>query len=71
MVTNSKCELCQTDSLRTSNRECCKLRELAKAPRHQQLEVSQSMTKGERETIRPLLIEEKARLKRRAWRDAK
>ena len=65
----NKCELCQTDSPLTTNRECCKLRELAKAPRHQQLSVAQTMTKDERDTIRPLVIEETARLNRRKWRD--
>ena len=68
----NKCELCETDSAQTNaNRECCKLREIAKAPRHHQLAIAQTMTKDEREEIRPLLIEEKARLNRRKWRGDK
>lgn len=59
-----KCSWCQVNSGRThANRECCKLRRLAQAPRHLILEYVKTLSEDEKAALRADLIEEKKRLK--------
>ena len=64
MATEDKCGWCQVNSGRThANRECCKLRRLAQAPRGYILEYVKTLTEAEKTALRADLIEEKKRLK--------
>lgn len=59
-----KCSWCQLNSGRThANRECCKLRRLAQAPRGYILEYVKTLPEAEKTALRADLIEEKKRLK--------
>lgn len=51
------CELCQTDSSRTNaNRECCRIRRLAKAPKHIKSAYWLGLSATEREAQQPELV---------------
>ncbi|MGK5049508.1 hypothetical protein ACQ4WP_26970 [Janthinobacterium sp. GB4P2] len=58
------CEWCATNAGRThADRKCCQLRRLAMSPRHAQAAHAESLTKEERDELRPRLKAEIARLK--------
>lgn len=65
LPTADLCDLCATNSGRTNaNRACCRLRELAQSPRHQQAAYARQLTWEQREELRPRLAAEIARLKK-------
>ncbi len=58
------CDWCAANSGRVhAVRPCCQLRELALAPRHIQAAHGKTLTKAERDELRPRLLAEKERLK--------
>jgi len=59
-----KCENCLSDTGKyTKSLECCALRMIAKAPRHNQKMMADKMTQREREEFRPLVLAEINRLR--------
>lgn len=59
------CALCLTNAGRThAERECCRIRRIAQAPRHQQQRIAEGMTMEERNEIRPKIVAEVERLKK-------
>ncbi len=58
------CGWCAVNSgLTHAFRECCKLRRLAQAPRHDQAAYAATLTLPQREELRPLLVTEMKRIK--------
>ena len=58
------CAWCLTNAGRThANRECCRIRMIAQAPRHVQQEIAKGMTMEERNNMRPMILVEVERLR--------